>query len=144
MTDDDEPVCTVPQMLSVPQVASRLSVSVRKVYMLVEAGDLTLVKLGRNSRISSADVNALLDRSRAQTEPTSAPNEAPDASGIAVATTGLGPIPISIDALPVLTIKQPLRLRFCGSAAWNAFAFVTLPLTTVDSEGSGTLLVTVA
>ncbi len=79
VTDDDEPVCTVPQMLSVPQVASRLSVSVRKVYMLVEAGDLTLVKLGRNSRISSADVNALLDRSRAQTEPTSAPNEAPDA-----------------------------------------------------------------
>jgi excisionase family DNA binding protein len=51
------------QLLTVPQVAQRLSVSLRKTWRLISEGHLTTVRVGeRGTRILVSEVNAYIQR----------------------------------------------------------------------------------
>ena len=53
---------TTPQLLlRIPEAARALGISTRSVYTIASAGKLKILKIGKSSRISTADVNAYVD-----------------------------------------------------------------------------------
>ena len=55
-------------LLTPPQAAKRLAVSVRTLYSLFAAGKVKPLKIGRSTRISSADLARYVDTLRQQPE----------------------------------------------------------------------------
>lgn len=56
------PTSTQPLVVSVTQAADLLGISRAKIYLLLEAGDLRRVKIGRSTRIPVTDIEALIER----------------------------------------------------------------------------------
>lgn len=56
-------------LLNVRQVASRLGVAPRRVYVLVERGELSGYKLGRNLRFHLSDIESFLEGRRINETP---------------------------------------------------------------------------
>lgn len=52
---------TAPRLLTRPQAADRLAVSVRTIARLIERGELPAVRVGRAVRVRSSDVDTLID-----------------------------------------------------------------------------------
>jgi len=51
-----------PLVVSPTEAATMLGLSRAKVYLLIDAGDLRRVKIGRATRIPVADIQALIER----------------------------------------------------------------------------------
>lgn len=52
------------QLLTLQQVADRLQVSMSTVHRKVKAGELVVVKIGRNLRVRPEDLDAYIEASR--------------------------------------------------------------------------------
>lgn len=50
----------VPRLLRVPEVAARLSVGRRKVWLLLKSGELRSTRIGRSVRVDEHDVLAFI------------------------------------------------------------------------------------
>lgn len=61
---DPRPASRLPALLTIGRTAEVLAVSPRTVRRLIEAGDLTATRVGRQVRIHPADLQTFLQNSR--------------------------------------------------------------------------------